>query len=368
MTHSPDTTQAIADLIRTGSGKFLPTGAGTKPGLIASGEDVQRVDMRSLSGIVSYDPSEFLITARAGTRIEEVVARLAANQQYLPFDPMFISRGATLGGTLASGISGPSRLLYGSLRDFVMELELVDGGGSIVRGGGKVVKNAAGFDLPKLLVGSYGRLGIVTEITLKVFPSPQATSTLICRLESYEQFTAVAQDLIAMPLPIAALELDAEQNLVVRLAGPEGALSHVLTRVRSTCRCDWQTVGAGVPELLYWQTWKKQLESTVDNPNTWLVRVATELGTLPNLMSRLSGLAVGLLGHSCAGAVTWLKLSEPTAEELLRVDQLLSSLKMPAVAIAGPSQELSLLGDKTWLTMARRIQRAMDPSERFVSF
>ena len=222
--------EAISQAVLTSETPVLPHGALTKSALAAGSERVTPLDMRPLRGILSYEPSEFLITALAGTPVSELQTTLGEQGQYLPFDPLFVSGGATIGGTVASGVSGPNRLLYGGLRDFVMEVELVDGLGKLVRGGGKVVKNAAGFDLPKLMVGSYGRLGILTEVTLKVFPQPQACATLMAELADLEQCVAAAQRLLAKPLPVAALDMDLNGKLFVRFAGPAPALGNVLTR------------------------------------------------------------------------------------------------------------------------------------------
>ena len=153
-------------------------GGGSKPGLSTPGDDVTVLDMSGLRGVVEYEPNEFVFTALAGTPVAEVVAMLAEHGQYLPFDPPFAAAGATLGGAVASGLSGPGRYRYGGVRDFVIGVRFVDGLGQLVRGGGKVVKNAAGFDLPKLMVGSLGRLGALVELSFKVFPKPPAFATL----------------------------------------------------------------------------------------------------------------------------------------------------------------------------------------------
>src|SRR4029079_6930035 len=99
--------------------------------------------------------------------------------QYLPFDPKCVEAGATLGGTVASGLSGPGRFRFGGLRDFILGVRFVDGAGRLLRMGGKVVKNAAGFDLPKFFVGSLGRFGVLAEMTFKVFPRPQSARTFM---------------------------------------------------------------------------------------------------------------------------------------------------------------------------------------------
>ena len=174
----PTTADEVADLVRRHE-KILPIGAGTKPALAAAPPGCLALSLGAITGMVDYDPSEYTFTARAGTPLKEIEAALARHGQYLPFDPPFSDAGATLGGAIASGFSGPGRQRYGGVRDFVLGVRFVTGAGEIARGGGKVVKNAAGFDLPKLLVGSLGRLGAIVEATCKVFPRPRATATLL---------------------------------------------------------------------------------------------------------------------------------------------------------------------------------------------
>src|SRR5207249_11250784 len=131
-----------------------------------------------LRGISEYDPSECTFAALAGTPVREIAAALAERGQYLPFDPVLSEAGATLGGTVAAGLSGPGRFRFGGLRDFILGVRFVDGAGRLLRMGGKVVKNAAGFDLPKFFVGSLGRFGVLAEMTFKVFPRPASALTL----------------------------------------------------------------------------------------------------------------------------------------------------------------------------------------------
>src|SRR5690606_29722305 len=149
---APTTVEEVQAAVQSAS-KVMPTGAGTKPALYGQASDAVRLDLRKLTGILEYEPGEYTFTARAGTPLAEIVAALTEHGQYLPFDPPFIDAGATLGGTIAAGLSGSGRFRFGGLRDFLIGVRMVDGRGTLVRGGGKVVKNAAGFDLPKLMIG-----------------------------------------------------------------------------------------------------------------------------------------------------------------------------------------------------------------------
>src|SRR5687768_10335661 len=172
------TIEAVQDFVRSAREPLLPRGAGTKPSLSTPPAGAASLELGGLRGVREYEPGEFVFTALAGTPLAEVEALLAQHGQYLPFDPLLIERGATLGGTVAAGLSGSGRYRYGGVRDFILGVRYVDGSGELVRGGGKVVKNAAGFDLPKLFVGSLGQLGALVELSFKVFPRPEATLTV----------------------------------------------------------------------------------------------------------------------------------------------------------------------------------------------
>lgn len=174
-TLAPNSLDELTEAVRAHA-KLLPRGAGTKSAL-CSHPKYTPLDMRGLSGIVEYLPQEYTITMRAGTSLTEVKEALAEHGQYLPFDPPLGAAGATIGGTVAAGLSGPGRIRYGGVRDFILGVTLVTGTGQVVHGGGKVVKNAAGFDLPKFFVGSQGRFGVLAEMTFKVFPHAPAYHT-----------------------------------------------------------------------------------------------------------------------------------------------------------------------------------------------
>lgn len=142
-------------------------GLGSKPALHQV--DAPILDMSALRGIVEYQPQEFTLTVRAGTPLREVIDALEERGQYLPFDPL-LPDSASIGGTVASNLSGSRRHRFGGARDFVLGAAVIDGTAQSYTVGGKVVKNAAGFDLTKFLVGSLGRYAILTELTFKVFP------------------------------------------------------------------------------------------------------------------------------------------------------------------------------------------------------
>lgn len=198
--------------------RVIAVGAQTKPRL--SAVDAVKISTQRLSGITEYDPGEFTFTALAGTPVREIIAALAEKGQYLPFDPLLVEAGSTIGGVVASGLSGPGRFRFGGVRDFILGVRFVDGMGRLLRLGGKVVKNAAGFDVPKFLVGSLGRFGVIGEVTFKVFPQPQSALTLELPFEA-ETMARIANS----RFEAAALDvLPGGAAMIVRLAGPGAAL------------------------------------------------------------------------------------------------------------------------------------------------
>jgi glycolate oxidase FAD binding subunit len=363
------------------SAAVSPQGGGSKQSLwpfaqhtnspLSQTSSVIALDMNRLSGIVTYDPSEFLITAWAGTSLTEIHHALLDHGQYLPFDPVLVGSNATLGGTIASGISGPNRMLYGSLRDFAMEVELVDGLGRIVRGGGKVVKNAAGFDLPKLMVGSYGRLGVLIEATLKVFPKPAAYITLRIQRSTLVDAVSCVQLIQTNPLPVSAIEIEPNWCVTVRFAGRPEALENVQKRVQTLLGGSMESVPSQ-DEALYWNNLR---ELQFANSSQTLIRVAISSGKVPALDSILRGqVGVSEIRYSAGCSVAWIVVDDSIDASLL--DSQLRSLNLSAVVLRGPglrmdksaSNGLLLLGDKTWVDVAERVRVAMDPEGKFSGY
>ena len=169
------------------SPRIVVRGGGTKTGLHAEAAGARLVETKELCGIVEHLPSEFTITVAAGMLLSEIGAVLGREGQYLPFDPLLVAAGGTVGGAVASGLAGSGRYRYGGVRDFILAVQILDGRGRCIRGGGRVVKNAAGFDLPKLVVGSLGSIGILTEVTFKVFPHAASSRTVSAELGDLDQ-------------------------------------------------------------------------------------------------------------------------------------------------------------------------------------
>ncbi len=174
-------------------------------------------------GIIDYDPSELVITARAGTRLSEIEAVLMENQQMLAFEPPKFGPAATLGGAVATGLSGPRRPFAGALRDFVLGARILDGRGQALHFGGTVFKNVAGFDAFRLMAGAQGGLGLILDISLRVTPRPRLELALAFDLDS-ETARLKVIDLMRRPLPVSGAFHDGAQ-LHLRLSGGDAAVS-----------------------------------------------------------------------------------------------------------------------------------------------
>jgi glycolate oxidase FAD binding subunit len=180
-------------------------------------------------GIVSYEPTELVITARCGTPLSEIEAALAARGQMLAFEPPHFGAGATIGGVVAGGLAGPRRQAAGAVRDFVLGATLMNGRGEVLRFGGQVMKNVAGYDVSRLLAGSLGMLGLILEVSLKVLPRPQAETTLRLELDQQEALRRM-NGWAGQPLPLSATAWHAGV-LAVRLSGAQAAVDAAVRRI-----------------------------------------------------------------------------------------------------------------------------------------
>ncbi|MBL8289632.1 MAG: glycolate oxidase subunit GlcE [Rubrivivax sp.] len=188
---------------------------------------------RELAGISSYEPSELVVTARAGTPLAELEAALAAQGQWLAFEPPRFgdagADGATVGGMVAAGLAGPARAAVGGVRDFVLGATLLNGRAEVLTFGGQVMKNVAGYDVSRLLAGSLGVLGVILECSLKVLPLPPATATLRFECEEDEALKRL-NAWGGEPLPLSASAWW-ERTLVVRLSGAAAAVRSATKRL-----------------------------------------------------------------------------------------------------------------------------------------
>jgi glycolate oxidase FAD binding subunit len=203
-------------------------GGGTKDfyGREPHGYEVNTGDYR---GIVSYEPTELVITARGGTPLSEVEAALHEKGQMLPFEPPHFGSAATLGGCIAAGLSGPRRPYAGAVRDFVLGVRVLDGKGDDLRFGGQVMKNVAGYDVSRLMAGSLGTLGLLLEVSLKVLPRPTVEATLHVKCDGDEAIKLM-NDWAGKPLPITATAYH-DGDLGVRLSGSRAGVDAAVKKL-----------------------------------------------------------------------------------------------------------------------------------------
>ena len=239
----------ISDRIRAAAAQRTPLrlrGTGSKD---FYGESLQGelLDLSALRGIVSYEPSELVITVRAGTPLAELEAALAEKGQCLAFEPPRFNGAASCGGMVAAGLSGPSRASAGAVRDYVLGLNLINGRGEHLIFGGQVIKNVAGYDVSRLMVGALGTLGVLTEISLKVLPAAVAEATPMASGIAQQAALDLLNRWGALPLPLNAScwVLDdsskpASECLFVRLRGAVAAVEAACPRLLA----DMQAQGA----------------------------------------------------------------------------------------------------------------------------
>jgi glycolate oxidase FAD binding subunit len=204
------------------------TGGNSKTFLGNPGTD-QTLDVSRHRGIVEYDPRELVLTARGGTTLQEIEAALAEVGQMLVFEPPHFGDNATLGGTIACGLSGPRRPYSGSARDFVLGCQLLNGCGEILRFGGQVMKNVAGYDVSRLMAGAHGTLGIMLEISLKVLPRPAASITLERKCSPAEAIASMS-DLLSKPYPVDGACYH-DGHCYVRISGSARAVKETRAKI-----------------------------------------------------------------------------------------------------------------------------------------
>ena len=259
------------------------------------------LDTTAYSGILSYEPSELVITVRAGTSLAEVEAALAQKGQCFAFEPPHFGTGATIGGMVASGLSGPARASVGSVRDFVLGARVINGKGEHLTFGGQVMKNVAGYDVSRLLAGSWGQLGLITEVSLKVLPVAPGEATLVCAGMSQLQALKLINQWGGQPLPLNASAwvhdtsaTPAQDYLFVRLRGAVAAVDAAVIKMGA----DAQALGAQVSRMSADDAaddWRASGEQTLEffNPHTeqdclWRLSVAQ---TAPVLDVHVKGAA-----------------------------------------------------------------------------
>lgn len=224
-----------------------------------------KLDTRSYSGILEYEPEELVITACAGTPLKEIEAALEEKNQVLAFEPPNFGEHATFGGAIAAGLAGPGRISVGNFRDFVLGARILNGKGQDLSFGGKVMKNVAGYDVSRLLPGSMGTLSLLLEASVKVLPKPAATATLQCQI-SQEKALRILNEWAGQPLPLSAScwigSANSDGQLTIRLAGAAAAVKAAIPLMNSLANAGELDPSSAA---LFWNDLREQKLSVFEN-------------------------------------------------------------------------------------------------------
>jgi len=298
------------------------------------------LDVSRHRGIVDYEPSELVMTARAGTPLAEIEEALAGSGQMLAFEPPHFGPRATLGGCVAAGFSGPRRAYAGSVRDFVLGVRVLNGAGEDLRYGGQVMKNVAGFDVSRLMAGSFGTLGVITEVSLKVLPRPEAEATV--RLEMTEANAIDAMNRWAgQPLPVSATCYMAGA-LTVRLSGSQLGVSAAQAKIGGT------SVGDG---NAFWCSIREQ---TLDAFGGSLWRLSIKPTTPPLATA-------GAQVIEWNGSLRWVATDLPSQQMF----ELARNAGGHAIRFRGQDGSAVMQLDPPALALHTRLKAALDPDGIF---
>ena len=300
------------------------------------------LDVSAQRGIIEYDPRELVLTARSGTPLVELETVLAEAGQMLAFEPPHFGAGATLGGTIACGLSGPRRPHSGAARDFVLGCKLLNGRGEILRFGGQVMKNVAGYDVSRLMTGAHGTLGVLLEVSLKVLPRPAASVTLSHECSASEAISYMSS-LLALPYPVDGVCYDGE-HCHVRISGSAQAVQDARNKIPGEV---WPNAER------YWEKLREHTLPFFQHHGT-LYRVMVKPATLP-LPIKGSWLL------DWGGAQRWLYSDEDLAtirHQVALVGGHVSVFRGPATARFQPLPTAAL-------NLHRRIKAGFDPHNLF---
>ncbi len=192
--------------------------------------EAETLEVAGHSGIIDYDPAELVITLRAGCNLAEVEALLAQNNQILGFEPLHLGDSATIGGVISSALAGPRRAYAGGVRDFILGVKILSGRGEIMNFGGRVIKNVAGFDVSRLMVGAMGALGVILEASLRVIPNFETEITLAFEHAEADTHIHWINELGSKPLPVSA-SFWYQGRSFIRLSGSQQGVESAVARL-----------------------------------------------------------------------------------------------------------------------------------------
>lgn len=316
------------------------TGANTAQGARATGSTLS---LAPYTGIVDYAPNELVLIARAGTPVSQIDALLAAHGQWLAFEPPRVEARSTIGAVVARGFSGPARSFRGSLRDFVLGVDLVTGHGRIARVGGRVVKNVAGYDVSRLMVGARGELGVLLSITLRVLPRAACEQTRALELTESEALEWCGEQLTRS----AVVSATSWSNgiLRVRLSGAESMVAKALR--------EWG--GVACPDgATHWCALRDRRTAFFhDQTRLWRIRLpaGTPALSLP-----------GSVLHEGGGTQRWW-LGPPDIDPAPLVGSMGGMVDRPVAVLRHGNH--APVADRAFLALQRELRAAFDPAGIF---
>jgi glycolate oxidase FAD binding subunit len=333
----------LSDTIRAAAARKQPLrirGSGSKD-FYAWSLEGEVLDLAGHAGVVEYEPTELVITARAGTPLAEIERVLAGGGQMLAAEPPHLGTGATLGGVVAAGFSGPRRVQAGSVRDFVLGTKVMNARGEVLSFGGQVMKNVAGFDVSRLMAGSFGTLGVLLEVSLKVLPRPEEELTL--RLEMDEARALEAMNGWAgRPLPVSATCFAGSQ-LSVRLSGSSLGLSAARKQIGGEPVAD---------AAAFWETVREQRLAAFQGATLWRLSIKSTTPPVP-----LGGSPI----IEWNGALRWVATAAP-AEQVFAAARAAGG---HATRFRGAAPTPLLQLDPGVLALHRKLKAALDPDGVF---
>lgn len=273
------------------SGKPLSIQGGCSKAFYGRKVEADLLDVSSNSGVISYEPTELVITVRAGTTISEINQVLAAKNQMLAFEPPCFSENATAGGMVACGLSGPRRPYTGAVRDFVLGVKCINGKAESLNFGGQVIKNVAGYDVSRLMTGAMGTLGVLLEISLKVLPKPAYELTLTGKSD-FTSAINIMNQWAGQSVPVSAASFH-DDNIYIRLSGNKKA---VIAASNNLSLSEYANGDC------YWESVREQQHNYFSgDEKLWRISVPSTTGKI-NL--------IGEWFLEWGGALRWLKTSE----------------------------------------------------------
>ncbi|MBN8292616.1 FAD-binding protein [Rhodobacter sp. NTK016B] len=309
----PQSEAELAEVLRGASAPVAIRGGGTRPvGLIQPGGVLET---GGLSGITLYEPGALTLVARAGTPLAEVEAALAAEGQRLPFEPMdhralLGTTGApTLGGMVAANASGPRRVVAGACRDSLIGVRFVDGTGNVVKNGGRVMKNVTGYDLVKLMAGSWGTLGVLTEVSFKLLPAPDSAATLVWDGLDAAQAVALMSTALSLPWEVNAASHLPDGRTALRIEGFEASVEYRAEELATALARFGRSVRLSRKDsVTLWQQVRDvtPFASGQGAGDVW--RLSVKPSDAPALAASAGGDAL----FDWGGGLVWLRLAEGT--------------------------------------------------------